>query len=58
MRKTRSPNVASSSGSGYSRRSDAAAASADDAQKKFGGAKGISSDMYFGLVLLSHIAVL
>ena len=39
------------SSGGYRGQSHAAAASsssAEDAQKKFGGAKGISSDMYFG----------
>jgi len=47
VKKTRSPNVASG---GYRGQSHAAASSssAEDAQKKFGGAKGISSDMYFG----------
>merc|ERR1719192_459189 len=47
VKKTRSANVASG---GYRGQSHAAASSssAEDAQKKFGGAKGISSDMYFG----------
>ena len=50
VKKARSPALVSAGGSRY----DAAQrdAVADDAQKKFGGTKGISSDMYFGLVLL------
>ena len=57
VKKARSPNMVSV-GSLGSRRPDAAAFSSnastdDDAQKKFGATKGISSDMYFGLVLLS-----
>jgi len=46
VKKARSPALVSAGGSRY----DAAQrdAVADDAQKKFGGTKGISSDMYFG----------
>ena len=56
VKKARSPHMVSV-GSLGSRRPDAAfsanASTDDDAQKKFGATKGISSDMYFGLVLLS-----
>ena len=53
VKKARSPALVSAGGSRY----DAAQrdAVADDAQKKFGGTKGISSDMYFGLVLLKNV---
>ena len=56
MNKSRSANLSSSSGA---RRADSVASSssaADDAQKKFGGAKGISSDMYFGQVVSASFA--
>ena len=47
VKKTRSSNVASGGYRGQSH-ATASSSSAEDAQKKFGGAKGISSDMYFG----------